>query len=232
VTSEATSGEQHTKVQEVVRDIIIGMADGLTVPFALAAGLSGAVSSTTLIVTAGLAEIAAGAIAMGLGGYLAVKSDHEYYDSEMAREYREIKDMPESERREVEDIISQWGFHHHHVEPAVENITANQKRWVDFMMKYELGLERPHPGRARNSSVTIGLSYIVGGLVPLTPYMMFSSAYHALWVSVVFTLIALFIFGFIKAHVMGTKRLRSALQMALVGGVAAFVAYLAARFIA
>lgn len=232
MTDDSIQAERHVKAQEVVRDIIIGMADGLTVPFALAAGLTGAVSNTTLIVTAGMAEIAAGAIAMGLGGYLAVRSDHEYYEAEMERERREIHEMPDLERKEVEDIIREWGFHHHHVEPAVDNITSSHDKWINFMMRYELGLERPRPERARNSSLTIGLSYIIGGLVPLSPYMIISKPYEALIVSVLFTIVALFVFGYVKARFIGTRRWRSAFQMAFVGGVAALVAFLAARFIA
>ncbi|QQE80996.1 VIT1/CCC1 transporter family protein [Alicyclobacillus sp. SO9] len=231
-SAEAANTEKHFRTQEVVRDIIIGMADGLTVPFALAAGLSGAVSNTWLIVTAGLAEIAAGSIAMGLGGYLAVKSDHEYYEAEMERERQEIRDMPEAERREVEDIIRRWGFHHHHVEPAVNTITDDNDKWIDFMMQYELRLERPRPERARNSSLTIGISYIIGGLVPLAPYFLFTNAAQALLVSVIFTILALFIFGYVKARFIGTRAWRSAFQMALVGGLAALVAFLAAKYIA
>ena len=223
--------EQHFESSEVIRDIVIGMADGLTVPFALAAGLSGAVSTTVLIITAGLAEIAAGSIAMGLGGYLAARTDREHYSAEEARERREIVELPERERKEVEDIVSTWGIEGEAMDKAVTAITQDHEKWLNFMMKYELGLEVPDPKRARNSSMTIGISYIVGGLIPLSPYFFISTPSHALWVSVLATLVALFIFGWIKGTFTGAKPAKSALQMMLVGGLAAFVAYVVAKLI-
>ena len=224
--------EQHFESSEVIRDIVIGMSDGLTVPFALAAGLSGAVSTTVLVVTAGLAEIAAGSIAMGLGGYLAARTDREHYQSEEARERREIVELPERERQEVEDIVRTWGIDGEAMEKAVTAITKDHEKWLDFMMKYELGLETPDPKRARNSSLTIGISYIVGGLIPLSPYIFIHTPSHALWISVIATLAALFIFGWVKGKFTGAKPVKSALQTMLVGGIAAFVAYAVAKLIA
>ena len=224
--------EQHFESSEVIRDIVIGMSDGLTVPFALAAGLSGAVSTTVLVVTAGLAEIAAGSIAMGLGGYLAARTDREHYQSEEARERREIVELPERERQEVEDIVRTWGIDGEAMDKAVTAITKDHEKWLDFMMKYELGLETPDPKRARNSSLTIGISYIVGGLIPLSPYIFIHLPSHALWVSVIATLAALFIFGWVKGKFTGAKPVKSALQTMLVGGIAAFVAYAVAKLIA
>lgn len=230
-TTKHDHEERHFMASEVVRDVVIGMADGLTVPFALAAGLSGTLSSTSLVVIAGLAEIAAGSIAMGLGGYLAARTDSEHYFSELERERREIKDLPDRERQEVEDILSEWGFEDDAMQSATKSIISNDKRWVDFMMKYELGLEEPDPKRARNSSLTIGLSYIVGGIIPLSPYMFIKQTSLALSISVIFTLIALFVFGFVKGKLTGTNSIKSAIQTTLVGGLAAGAAFLLAKWL-
>ncbi|MEB3100554.1 VIT1/CCC1 transporter family protein [Ferviditalea candida] len=224
--------EEHFTAPEFIRDVVIGMADGLTVPFALAAGLSGTVPNTELIVIAGIAEIAAGSIAMGLGGYLAAKTDKEHYDSELRREYWEVDELPHKEREEVAEILREWGLKEEGVQAAVEDIASDRDRWVDFMMKYELGLEKPQPQRARNSSLTIGISYIVGGLIPLSPYIFTANPVAALISSVIITLIALFVFGWIKGHFTGTSRIKSAWQTALVGGLAAGIAYLVAKWIA
>ncbi len=207
------------------------MSDGLTVPFALAAGLSGAVSSTTIIVTAGLAEIVAGSIAMGLGGYLAARSDAEHYESERIREKQEIKEMPEAEKAEVTAVFVSYGLTAEESQPIVEALKQRPDAWIDFMMRFELGLEKPDPKRALTSALTIAVSYIVGGLIPLSPYILLSTARTALYVSVVMTLLALFVFGYVKGHFTGTKPLRSALQTALIGGLAAAAAFLIARAI-
>lgn len=223
--------EKHFTAPDLIRDIVIGMADGLTVPFALAAGLSGAVSSNSLIVIAGIAEIAAGSIAMGLGGYLAARTDSEHYYSELERERREIVELPHREREEVAEILETWGMKEPEVSAAVSSISSDPDRWVDFMMKYELGLEEPDPKRARNSSLTIGLSYIVGGLIPLSPYIFAPTPTTGLIISVLVTLVALFIFGFIKGKFTGTKPVKSAWQTMLVGGLAAGIAFLIAKLI-
>lgn len=223
--------EKHFMASEVVRDVIIGMADGLTVPFALAAGLSGTLSSTALVVVAGLAEIAAGSIAMGLGGYLAARTEREHYLSELEREKREIKELPVREKQEVIDILSEWGFEEKSLESAVNTIIKDDDRWVNFMMKYELGLEEPEPKRARNSSLTIGLSYIVGGIIPLAPYVFISKSSMALTFSTIFTLIALFVFGFVKGKLTGTNPIKSAIQTTFVGGLAAGAAFLLAKWL-
>jgi VIT1/CCC1 family predicted Fe2+/Mn2+ transporter len=229
--TEMAHVEKHFMASEFVRDVVIGMADGLTVPFALAAGLSGTLSSSTLVVVAGLAEIAAGSIAMGLGGYLAARTERDHYLAELERERREIIELPHREREEVAEILSGWGMEDKEVKAAVESISKDHDRWVDFMMKFELGLEEPDPKRARNSSMTIGLSYIIGGLIPLLPYMFLREVHSALIVSVIVTLFALFLFGFAKGRFMGTKPFKSAWQTTLVGGLAAGVAYLVARWI-
>jgi vacuolar iron transporter family protein len=223
--------EEHFTAPDLIRDIVIGMADGLTVPFALAAGLSGTVSNTHLVVIAGLAEIAAGSIAMGLGGYLAARTDREHYLSELAREQREIIELPDRERKEVADILRGWAIPEESIAPSVEAISQDSDRWVDFMMKYELGLEEPDPKRARNSSLTIGTSYIVGGAIPLSPYFFIQQPNSALIVSVVITIISLFIFGFIKGKFSGANPIKSAWQTTLIGGIAAGVAFLIAKLI-
>jgi vacuolar iron transporter family protein len=223
--------ERHFTAGETVRDIVIGMSDGLTVPFALAAGLSGAVSSTGIIVTAGLAEIAAGSIAMGLGGYLAARSDTDHYMSERRREQLEVKTMADAEKAEVGEIFVSYGLTTEESIPVVEALSKRPDAWVDFMMRFELGLEEPDPKRALTSAITIALSYIVGGMIPLSPYLIFPKAQTALQVSVGITLLALLIFGYVKGHFTGAKPLWSALQTALIGGLAAGAAFLIARLI-
>src|SRR5208283_2465096 len=194
--------ERHFTAGDVVRDVVIGMSDGLTVPFALAAGLSGAVDNSHIVVIAGLAEIAAGSIAMGLGGYLAAKSDAEHYASERMREVREI---PDDEAREVQNVFADYGLAPHESGPVVQALTRKPKKWVDFMMRFELGLEEPDPKRAVQSALTIAVSYIAGGVIPLAPYMVLHSARSALLWSVVFTLIALGVFGYIKGRFTGSR---------------------------
>ena len=223
--------EKHFMARDLIRDIVIGMADGLTVPFALAAGLSGTVSNTHLVVIAGVAEIAAGSIAMGLGGYLAARTDVEHYLSELERERREIIELPDREREEVADILREWNIPEQTVTSAVDAISKNSDLWVNFMMKYELGLEEPDPKRARNSSLTIGFSYILGGIIPLSPYMFILQPESALIVSVIVTLIALFVFGLIKGKFTGSKPIKSAGQTTLVGGLAAGIAFVIAKLI-
>jgi vacuolar iron transporter family protein len=223
--------EKHFTATAAVRDIVIGMSDGLTVPFALAAGLTGAVASTAIVVTAGLAEIAAGSIAMGLGGFLAARTDSEHYASELDREYRETVELPEIEKEEVAKVFRDYGISEEQMAPVVTAITSDQKCWVDFMMRFELGLEQPDPARAGRSAGTIAASYIVGGLVPLAPYMLMKHILSALWVSVGVTLLALFVFGSVKGHFTGMKPLRGGLQTVIVGGLAAAAAFFIARLI-
>ena len=223
--------ERHFTASETVRDIVIGMSDGLTVPFALAAGLSGAVESTGIIVTAGLAEIAAGSIAMGLGGYLAAKSDAEHYASEQRREQREVQEIPEEEMEEVAQVFRGYGLTREQVAPVVHALSKRPKAWVDFMMRFELGLEEPKPERARISALTIGGAYMAGGLIPLAPYMLVSNPHGALLVSVSVTLVALLVFGFVKGRFTTAKPFRSALETAFVGSLAAGAAFLIAKAI-
>jgi VIT1/CCC1 family predicted Fe2+/Mn2+ transporter len=223
--------EKHFTATAAVRDVVIGMSDGLTVPFALAAGLTGAAIATHVVVTAGLAEIAAGSIAMGLGGYLAAKTDSEHYASELDREYRETVEMRDLEVEEVAKVFRDYGLTQAQMDPVVNAITSDQKRWVDFMMRFELGLEVPDPKRAARSAGTIAGSYIAGGLVPLAPYILMKEIVPALWVSVCVTLLALFIFGAIKGHYTGVKPLRGGVQTVLVGGLAAAAAFFIARLI-
>jgi VIT1/CCC1 family predicted Fe2+/Mn2+ transporter len=227
--------EKHFTATETVRDIVIGMADGLTVPFALAAGISGAVATnphaSTLVVTAGFAEIAAGSIAMGLGAYLAAKTDFEHYASERKREVQETVELPDVETEEVAKVFRHYGLSDAEMAPIVNAIISNQENWVDFMMRFELGLEEPHPKRARISALTIAISYIVGGLIPLTPYILLSSVSTGLWVSVGVTLLALAFFGWVKGHFTGINPLKGSLQTVVTGGLAAGVAFLIAKLI-
>jgi vacuolar iron transporter family protein len=228
--------EAHFTASASVRDVVIGMADGLTVPFALAAGVSGAVAAsayaTRLVVTAGLAEIAAGSIAMGLGGYLAAKTDVEHYDSERDREYRETVELPDVETEEVAKVFRDYGLTPAEMAPVVNAIIGNQKRWVDFMMRFELGLEEPDPRRANRSAVTIAASYIFGGLIPLAPYMILPTVTAGLRYSVVITLIALAAFGYGKSHFTGLSPWKGAAQTVITGGIAAAAAFALARLVA
>ncbi|MBI3565472.1 MAG: VIT1/CCC1 transporter family protein [Elusimicrobia bacterium] len=223
--------EHHFTASEAVRDVVIGMSDGLTVPFALAAGLTGAVAASKLVVTAGLAEIAAGAIAMGLGGYLAARSDAEHYASEVRREHEEIVEKPHAERAEVAAVFHHYGLSDEQIAPVLSNFEKNEAQWVDFMMRFELGLERPDPKRALWAALTIGGAYAVGGLVPLAPYFFAADARAALPWSVAATLAALLAFGFVKGRFTSGKPLRSALHTALVGALAAAAAFGIARLV-
>lgn len=223
--------EKHFTAGETVRDIVIGMSDGLTVPFALAAGLSGAVGSAHVVVTAGLAEIAAGSIAMGLGGFLAARSDADHYASERIREEREIEELPDQEKREVEHVFLEFGLSPKESVAITEALAQRPKAWVDFMMRFELGLEQPEPGRALRSAITIALSYIAGGLIPLSPYFAVGSPKRALLVSVTVTLAALAVFGFLKGRASGANPIRSAVQTTLIGGLAAAAAFALAKAI-
>jgi VIT1/CCC1 family predicted Fe2+/Mn2+ transporter len=223
--------EKHFNASETVRDVVIGMSDGLTVPFALAAGLSGTVSDTGIVVIAGMAEIVAGSIAMGLGGYLAARTDRDHYESERDRERRETIEVPETESEEVADIFRGYGMSEEEILPVVKAISADRDRWVDFMMRFELGFEEPDPKRARNSAFTIAVSYILGGLVPLSPYMLVSRLPVALGISAVVTLAALFVFGYVKGRLTGIAPVRGGLQTVGIGGLASAAAFGLARWI-
>ena len=224
--------EQHFTASDTVRDVVIGMSDGLTVPFALAAGLTGAIAQTRVIVTAGLAEIAAGAIAMGLGGYLAARSDAEHYAHELQRERREVETVPEIEAQEVGEIFQTYGLTEDESRSVVEALRKRPADWVNFMMRFELGLEPPQPGRAWKSALTIAMSYVVGGMIPLSAYMFMATTQRALWLSVGVTLAALAIFGGVKGRLTGVPAVRSGLQTMIVGGSAALVAFAIARAVA
>jgi VIT1/CCC1 family predicted Fe2+/Mn2+ transporter len=222
--------ERHFTASDAVRDVVIGMSDGLTVPFALAAGLSGtSVATTAIVVTAGLAEVAAGSIAMGLGGFLAARSDAEHFFSEKLREEKEVETVPDVEEVEVAEVFRRYGLAETEIAPILQAFRANHPAWVDFMMRFELGLEEPDPRRALRSALTIALAYIAGGLIPLSPYMVTTSKQGALMVSVVVTALALLVFGYVKGRFTGTRPSRSALQTMLIGGVAAGAAFLIAR---
>ena len=223
--------EAHFQSSDTVRDVVIGLSDGLTVPFALAAGLAGAVAATRLVVLAGLAEIAAGSIAMGLGGYLASRGDSEHYASERRREEMEVVERPKDEEEEIYEIFSEYGVSRDDATPVLRSLQANPPAYVDFMMRFELGLDEPAPGRALRSAATIALSYVVGGAVPLAPYLLSHAMTDALRISVIITLIALLIFGGLKGRLLGSPIVRSALQTMLIGGLAAGVAFELARLL-
>lgn len=223
--------ENHLKSSDFISDIVIGMSDGLTVPFALAAGLSGAVDSNNIVVTAGIAEIVAGSIAMGLGGYLAGKTEQEHYENELKREYEEVERVPERELEEVKEVFAEYGLSPESQHLIAMELSKDKKKWVDFMMKFELGLEEPHPNRARNSAATIGTSYIVGGLLPLLAYVFTDTPTNGLILSAIITTICLFIFGYFKSKVTGQSPFYGALKVTLIGLVAAGAAFGIAKLI-
>ncbi|SDD77565.1 TIGR00267 family protein [Mucilaginibacter pineti] len=223
--------EHHVTSSEIIRDVVIGMSDGLTVPFALAAGLSGAVSSSALIVTAGIAEIVAGSIAMGLGGFLAGRTEVDHYNSELKREYNEVEQVPEQEKAEVKEVFAGFGLSVGLQDQIADELSKDKKKWVDFMMKYELGLEEPNPNRATKSAFTIGVSYIVGGIIPLSPYLIIHTAQEALYYSCGVTLICLFIFGYFKSKLTGQPALSGAFKVVVIGALAAGAAFGMAKLI-
>ncbi len=217
--------ESHLTSSALLTDIVIGMSDGLTVPFALAAGLSGAVSSSNIIVIAGIAEICAGSIAMGLGGYLAGKTEQDHYRSEVKREYDEVENLRHKEIEETKEFFANIGLSEQLQNQATEEISQDKDRWVDFMMKYELGLDKPDPKRATKSALNIGLSYIAGGIIPLSPYFFIHDSVEALKISVIATLVCLFVFGFFKSRVTGVNPLYGAIRVTLIGALAAAAAF-------
>jgi predicted membrane protein (TIGR00267 family) len=220
--------EKHLKSSDFITDIVIGMSDGLTVPFALAAGLSGAVASSAIVTTAGIAEIVAGSIAMGLGGYLAGQTEQEHYESELKREYEEVERVPEREKEEIREVFEGYGLTPEAQEIVVEAISKDKDKWVDFMMRFELGLEKPNPNRARNSALTIGISYIVGGFVPLVPYFYVNDPKSGLLYSAEITLLALLVFGYFKSKVTDQNPWIGSLKVASIGAAAAAAAYFVA----
>lgn len=223
--------EAHLKSSDLLRDIVIGMSDGLTVPFALAAGLSGAVDSGHIIIIAGIAEIAAGSIAMGLGGYLAGKTEQDHYASELEREYDEVDHLRQQEITETKEFFANIGLSEAIQQQATEEISKDRDRWVDFMMKYELGLDKPDPRRATKSALNIGISYIAGGIIPLAPYFFIHDVTDALKISVIVTLCCLFVFGFFKSRITGVNALWGAAKVTLIGALAAGAAFGVARLI-
>jgi VIT1/CCC1 family predicted Fe2+/Mn2+ transporter len=227
--NNGTHKEAHLGSSVFITDIVIGMSDGLTVPFALAAGLSGAVQSNAVVITAGIAEIVAGSIAMGLGGYLAGKTEQEHFQSELKREYAEVERIPDDEKKEVKLVFAQYGLNETTQNNIADELAKDKDKWVDFMMKYELGLEKPDVNRARNSAATIGISYIVGGLIPLSAYFFTRTPFQGLLISAMLTVICLFIFGYFKSKVTGQPPLKGGLKVTLIGITAAAAAFLVAK---
>ncbi|MDP4128833.1 MAG: VIT1/CCC1 transporter family protein [Bacteroidota bacterium] len=223
--------EKHLKSSEFIADVVIGMSDGLTVPFALAAGISSAVADNHIVTTAGIAEIIAGSIAMGLGGYLAGKTEQEHYASELTREYDEVEKVPEIEKQEIKDIFNEYGLSPQAQKVIVDELAVDKNKWVGFMMKYELGLEKPDANRARISALTIGVSYIVGGVIPLLPYFFTATPIEGLKLSAGITIVCLFVFGFFKSKVTGQPVLKGAIKVTVIGALAAAAAFFAAKLI-
>src|SRR5258708_18688897 len=223
--------EHHLKSSDTIKDIVIGMSDGLTVPFALAVGLSGTNAHSTIVVTAGIAEIVAGSIAMGLGGFLAGKTESDHYASELKREYDDVERVPEQEKMEVKEVFAGFGLSVKLQDEVADEMAKDKDKWVDFMMRYELGLEKREANRARQSAITIGLSYIVGGVIPLSPYFFIANSQRALYYSCAITLVCLFVFGYFKSKVTGQPPFSGALKVLIIGALAAAAAFLMAKLI-
>ena len=223
--------ETHVTSSNIVRDIIIGMADGLTVPFALTAGLSGVLDTNHLIIVSGVSEIAAGCISMGLGGFLAGQTEVEHYDSELKREYEEVEKVPETERKEVEEIFIEMGVDEALSKQVTLQISQDKHKWVDFMMRFELGLDKPDKNRAYQSAITIALAYLAGGFIPLFPYLVTSNNQHGFYWSCAITILALVIFGYFKSKVTGQPLLSGTLKVAFTGILAAAAAFIIAKLI-
>lgn len=223
--------EQHLKSSDTIRDIVIGMSDGLTVPFALAAGLSGAVDHSGIVVTAGIAEIVAGSIAMGLGGFLAGRTEVDHYNSELKREYDEIERVPEQEKLEVKEVFADFGLSPALQDQIADEMAKDKDKWVEFMMRYELGLEKPHANRATQSAITIGVSYIIGGIIPLSPYFFEKNSITALYYSCLITMVCLFVFGYFKSKVTGQPAFAGAIKVLFIGALAAAAAFIMAKLI-
>lgn len=223
--------EQHFTASATIKDIVIGMSDGLTVPFALAAGLSGAVASNEIIITAGISEIVAGSIAMGLGGYLAGRTEVDYYQSELKREYDEVERVPDREMQEVKEVFAEYGISPDLQEALAHELSQDKTKWVDFMMRFELGMEEPNPNRATHSAFTIGLAYVIGGIVPLIAYFVTDTPIHGFFLSSVITILFLFVFGYIKTRLTGQSPIAGAFKTVLIGILAAGFAYGIARII-
>jgi VIT1/CCC1 family predicted Fe2+/Mn2+ transporter len=221
--------EKHLGSSVFITDIVIGMSDGLTVPFALAAGLSGAVQTNSIVIIAGISEIIAGSIAMGLGGYLAGKTAQEHFQSEQKREYDEVENIPENEKAEVKLVFAQYGLNEHTQNLIVDELVKDKDKWVDFMMRNELGLEKPDINRARNSAATIGISYIIGGIIPLSAYFFTRTPLQGLWISALLTIICLLIFGYFKSKATGQPPWKGALKVMSIGITAATAAFLVAK---
>ena len=217
--------EGHLKQPTVLKDIIIGLSDGITVPFALTAGISGAGISNHIIITAGIAEICAGAIAMGLGGYLAGKTEEDHYYHEMHREFSEIKTVPEVEKQEVRDALAYYGLSKDIQDKAADELSKNEKQWVEFMMHNELRLEEPEAGRAMSSARNIALSYIVGGTIPLLGYVFTDLPQTGLRDSSIFTILCLLLFGYFKSRLTGQNPFIGALKTTGIGILAAASAF-------
>jgi VIT1/CCC1 family predicted Fe2+/Mn2+ transporter len=229
ISDKNSHKEEHLGSSAFITDVVIGMSDGLTVPFALAAGLSGAVHSNAVVITAGIAEIVAGSIAMGLGGYLAGKTEQEHYQAELTREYEEVENIPELEKDEVKLVFAEYGLNENTQTLIAEEMAKDKDKWVDFMMKYELGLEKPDVNRARDSAATIGISYIVGGLIPLSGYFFTPTPYKGLFVSSILTVICLFFFGWFKSKFTGQPLFKGAIKVTLIGIAAATAAFMVAK---
>ncbi len=223
--------EHHLKSSDTIRDIVIGMSDGLTVPFALAAGLSGAVNKSGIVITAGIAEIIAGSIAMGLGGFLAGRTEADHYNSELKREYEEIERVPEQEKLEVKEVFADFGLSATLQDQIADEMAKDKDKWVDFMMRYELGLEKPEANRATQSAVTIGISYVVGGIIPLSPYFFIPDSQIALYYSCAITMVCLFVFGYFKSKVTGQPEISGAFKVLFIGALAAAAAFVMAKLI-
>ncbi|EXK23682.1 hypothetical protein FOMG_19557 [Fusarium oxysporum f. sp. melonis 26406] len=223
----ASTPKQYAKYKDHLSNIIIGFSDGLTVPFALTAGLS-ATGSIKLVIMGGLAELFAGAISMGLGAWLAADTDRQHYEKELTRKEQEVHQMPNAEEHEIHDIFAEYGISHEASTAVVQSLRANPDMYIKFMMHFKLRLEKPGSFKSWLSALFMGLSYFIGGLIPMVPYFCFKNVYHALFASIGISVVILLTFGYVKAHITGldTKESAfSAVQTLVVGAFAAATSY-------
>lgn len=214
---------------ERLRDIIIGTSDGLTIPFALAAGLSKVVESNNVIVAAGIIAVAAGSIAMGIGGVSAAHSTRKEFHHDLKKKYETLEEMDHDEKQEVKNFFNQLGLSESLQEHATEELSKDKKNWEEFIKKYEPSLIQPEKGKATRSGINIALSYIIGGFIPLLPYLFIANTSNAFNISVAVTLICLFVSGWMKSRFTGERSFSAAFRMMLTGATAAAAAYIVAR---
>ncbi|MBI1822547.1 MAG: VIT1/CCC1 transporter family protein [Nitrospirae bacterium] len=216
----------HTPEGKLLRDVIFGLNDGLVTSIGFVSGVTGAVFQTKVIILTGIAQLAAGGVAMYIGAYLSNKSQQEFFYKEIAREKREIKEIPEVEKQEIRDIYDQMGFKRDEIEMIVNRITSDEKLWVRFMMREELGILEEEMENPMKAGMIMGGTFLAGGIFPLIPYFFFEDTLLALKTSILLSVFVFFMIGVGKSSLTKTNWFKSGMQVTLLGGLAALVGYL------